>query len=319
MKISFVIPCYNSEKNIEKVVEEIISVVLQRDNYDYEFILVNDFSKDATEATIKKLSDKNSTIISISLARNFGQPNAILAGFQFATGDYIVVSDDDGQTPIDTLYSLIDELEKGKYDVVCGKYIDREQPSLFRRFGSKLNEKMSNWLIKKPENIYMSAYLVARPFVIKEIMKYKNPYPYISGLILRVTQNIGNVEVKQRGRKSGNSGYTFSKLLKLWINGFTAFSLKPLRISVLIGILFSFSGFIFGLITMIRKILNVNIQAGWSSIICINLIIGGVILLFLGMIGEYIGRIYMCINEQPQYVIKDVYQTTNSENTDFFE
>lgn len=305
MKISFIIPCYNSEHTIQAVVEEIDITVKKRIDFEYEIILVNDYSKDNTVMVIKELAEKNDNIIAISFAQNFGQPNAILAGFHYASGDYIVVSDDDGQTPVDHVYSMIDKLEKNNYDVVCGKYIEREQPSFFRRLGSRLNEKMSDWLIKKPEGVYMSVFLVARPFVIKEIIKYKNPYPYISGLILRVTQNIGNVEVKQRGRNSGSSGYTISKLLKLWLNGFTAFSLKPLRISVIVGFLLSMGGFLFGLFTIIRKLLNVNVQAGWSSIISLILIIGGVIILFLGMIGEYIGRIYMCINETPQYVIKE--------------
>ncbi len=304
MKISFVIPCYNSSKTIEAVVQEIIVTVQQRLEYDYEIILVDDYSKDDTAQVITSMAEKSEKIKAVLFAKNFGQPSAIMAGFQFVTGDYVVTSDDDGQTPINIIYEFIDKMNEEKFDVVCAKYIEREQPSAFRRFGSRMNEKMSNWLIKKPEGIYMSAYICARPFVIKELLKYKHSYPYLAGLILRVTQNIGNVETKQRERNIGNSNYTIKKLLHLWLNGFTAFSIRPLRVSVLVGIVCSGLGFLLALMTIVRKFININIQAGWSSMIALMLIIGGMILLSLGMIGEYVGRIYMCINDSPQYVIK---------------
>lgn len=306
MKISFVIPCYNSSQTIEGVVEEIRSTMKCRPEFCYEIILVNDFSKDHTAQVIKNLAQRSRDVKAISLARNFGQPSAILAGFHYVTGDYVVTLDDDGQTPIQQIFEFIDKLEEEQYDVVCAKYVQRAQPSGFRRLGSKLNEKMSDWLIKKPKGVYMSAFLCARRFVVDEIVRYKNSYPYLAGLVLRTTQNIGNVEVVQRERSAGTSNYNFKKLLQLWLNGFTAFSIKPLRISVIVGMGFAFCGFLVAAAAIIRKLLGVDVQVGWSSIIALMLIIGGVILLFLGMIGEYIGRIYMCINESPQYVIREV-------------
>lgn len=312
-KISFVIPCYNSSENIGIVIKEIVDTVSKRSEYDYEIILVNDYSKDNTASIIKEMAKKSNKIKAISLAKNFGQPSALLAGFSYVTGDYVITSDDDGQTPICQIFEFIDKLENEDYDVICGKYTEREQPSLFRRFGTRLNEKMSDWLIKKPKDVYMSAFLCARPFVIKEILKYKHSYPYLAGLILRTTQNIGNVEVKQRERHSGNSNYNFKKLFYLWLNGFTAFSIKPLRISVMVGMILSGCGFLMALVTIIRKLIQINIQTGWSSIVSLMLIIGGMILLFLGMIGEYIGRIYMCINESPQYVIREITDIKDSE------
>ena len=305
MKISFVIPCYNSSKNIEKVVKEIEDTVKTRQGYDYEIILVNDYSKDNTADVISRMARSDKHIKAVLLSRNFGQPSALMAGFSYVTGDYIVTSDDDGQTPINTVYDMIDKLENEKYDVICAKYMEREQPSLFRRFGTLINMKMTNWLIKKPKDVYMSAYICARPFVIRELLKYKNAYPYLAGLILRVTHNIGNIETKQRSRNSGNSNYGIKKLMKLWLNGFTAFSVKPLRVSVLIGVACSGVGFITAIVTIIRKLINMNIQAGWSSMFSVILIIGGMILLSLGMIGEYVGRIYMCINDAPQFIVKD--------------
>lgn len=306
MKLSFVIPCYNSSKNIHRVITEIQKTVVQREKFDYEVILVNDYSKDDTAKVIKELALNNPRIKAIDLAKNSGQPSAILAGFRFVTGDYIITADDDGQTPICQIYEFVDKLEEGNYDVVCAKYMERKQTTLFRRMGTRLNEIMSDWLIKKPKGVYMSVFLCARPFVIKEVLKYRHSYPYLAGLILRTTQNIGNVESVQRERNEGASNYTFKRLFFLWLNGFTAFSIKPLRVSVLFGVGFSGCGFIMALILIIRKLLLVNIQIGWSSLISAMLIIGGIILLFLGMIGEYIGRIYMCINEAPQYVIREI-------------
>ena len=160
----------------------------------------------------------------------------------------------------------------------------------------------------------MASFFMAKRYIIDEMIRYQQPYPYIAGLILRTTQNIGNLDMEQRERNSGSSGYNLGKLLKLWINGFTAFSIKPLRIAASLGVGFGVAGFVLAIITIIRKLLIANIQVGWSSLISVNLIVGGIILIFMGLIGEYIGRIYMCINETPQDVVKEVvqYETENT-------
>ena len=216
-----------------------------------------------------------------------------------------MTSDDDGQTPIDRVFDFYDELQKG-YDVVCARYTERNQPSFFRRMGSAMNRMMSDFLIEKPKDVYMAAVFMAKRFVIDEMTRYRHPYPYISGLLLRTTQNIGNVDVEQRSRVSGESGYTLAKLLRLWLNGFTAFSIKPLRVASITGFILALIGFATAIGTAIRKILVPTIAAGWSSMIAVLLLVGGLILIFLGLIGEYIGRIYMCINETPQFLIKDI-------------
>lgn len=313
MKISFVIPCYNSSKNIGGVLTEIQEAVRQKPEVKYEVILVNDCSKDNTAEVIKKLARKDPHVIAIDLAKNAGQPNALLAGFNHVSGDYIMTSDDDGQTPVGRVFDFLEEINKG-YDVVCARYTERNQPSLFRRMGTRLNTKMSDWLIEKPRGTYMASFFMAKRYIIDEMIKYQQPYPYIAGLILRTTQNIGNLDMEQRERNSGSSGYNLGKLLKLWINGFTAFSIKPLRIAAGLGAALGFGGFVLAIITIIRKLVVANIQVGWSSLISVNLIIGGIILIFMGLIGEYIGRIYMCINETPQYVVKEVVRHETRQN-----
>ncbi len=315
MKISFVIPCYNTTDVIYRVLEEISSEMEKRKEYGYEIILVNDASPDKSTLTrLQKVVDDNTEkeIILVDLARNSGQPNAILAGCRCASGDYVMTSDDDGQTPMDQTGKFIDTIGEG-YDVVCAKYTKRPQKSVIRRIGSKINQKMANMLIPRPDHIEMSTIFLAKKFVVDEIIKYDQPYAYISGLILRVTKNIGNVDVEQRERDEGSSGYTLSKLIRLWINGATAFSIKPLRIADGVGMTVAMIGFVTALVTIIKKLLFVNFQAGWSSLVSIMLILFGINLLVLGIAGEYIGRMYLCINKTPQAVIRSVYRKNTKE------
>ncbi|KAF5038587.1 Undecaprenyl-phosphate 4-deoxy-4-formamido-L-arabinose transferase [anaerobic digester metagenome] len=302
-KLSFVIPCYGSELTLEEVIRELIDTVHNKSEYEYEIILVNDCSPDNVSKKINLLCQKYNNIISIDLARNFGQHAALMAGYSYCTGEIIISLDDDGQTPIDEVFSLIDKLSEG-YDVVYGSFNEKKHNS-FRNFGSHINDLMAEVLIDKPKDLKVSSYFVARKFIIDEILKYKNSYPYILGLILRSTRNICDVQVNHRRRIHGTSGYSFKKLLSLWLNGFTAFSVKPLRSATIIGFICALIGFLFGSYTVIHKLLNPSTPAGYSSIMAVILFIGGMIMLMLGLIGEYIGRIYISINNSPQYVIRE--------------
>ncbi|MCI9426553.1 MAG: glycosyltransferase family 2 protein [Eubacterium sp.] len=304
-KVGFVIPCYKSEKTIGMVVDEIEEAITNLD-YEYEIILVNDYSPDNTFETIKRLADKNQRIIAVNLAKNFGQHAAIMAGFHYLSDDTDIICclDDDGQTPANEIGKLIFKLDEG-YDVVYAKY-DTKEHSLFRNFGSKVNSIMAEYLIGKPKNLFISSYFVARRFVIDEMKEYEHSYPYLIGLVLRTTSNITNVNVVHRSRMVGESGYNLKKLMKLWLNGFTAFSIQPLRVATLLGFLFAFGGFVFVIYAIINKFMNPHVPMGWSSVIAAIFLIGGSILLVLGMIGEYVGRIYICMNRSPQFVIRDV-------------
>lgn len=311
--ISFVIPCYRSQNTIETVVKEIQDTVKTRKGFDFEIVLVNDCSPDGVWDVIAKLSKENDNIIGINFAKNFGQHSALLAGYHYCSGDYVVSLDDDGQTPACEVYSLIDELEKG-YDVVYASYGEVHQ-NIIRKLGSRFAKAMSDYMfdVKAKDNNQGSSYFVARRFIIQEVIKYGNPYPYMGGLVFRATRNIGFVFVEHRDRMEGRSGYSLRGLINLWLNGFTAFSIKPLRLGSYAGFFFAFVGFIYALITIIRKLfITPNMEAGWSSIISIILIIGGIIMIMLGLIGEYVGRIYICINNSPQYVIKEIKGNENS-------
>lgn len=305
-KISFVIPCYNSTNTIGRVVQEIKEVMNNSMNkYDYEIILVNDGSPDGTTYdAILELVKTEKYIKGVNLARNFGQPSAVMAALNQATGDYVVCGDDDGQTPFNELDKLFQKIEEG-YDLVEAKYAVREKRSLFRKLGTVLNESMATWLIAKPHGLELTTYWVTRRFVVDQMISYPNSFPYLGGLMLRATQNACNVNVTHRERLSGKSGYSLKKMIELWLNGFTSFSIKPLRIATWVGIIIAAGGFLYGLTIIIMKLAGAAVNAGYSSIMAVNLFMFGVLLCFMGLIGEYVGRIYISLNNAPQFVIKD--------------
>ena len=283
-------------------------------DYSFEIILVNDCSPDDTFAEIVNLANVYDNIVGIDLAKNSGQHAALMAGFRNCSGDLIVCLDDDGQTPANEVDKLIQKIEEG-YDVVYASY-ENKQHSGFRNFGSKLNSKMTEIMLGKSKELFISSYFVAKRFIIDEMIRYEGSYPYVIGLVLRSTKKIGNVPVNHRQREIGNSGYTLPKLFSLWMNGFTSFSVKPLRVANYLGGFSAILGFLYVLCIIIRYFIFHSAPLGWSSTTALILIIGGIILMVLGMIGEYIGRIYMCINSTPQYVIREVVTQKDEKNKD---
>lgn len=301
--VSFVIPCYRSEQTIGGVVEEINSTMADLPQYTYEIILVNDASPDNTFEAIRDLCQKQSNICGINLAKNFGQHAALMAGFHYVHGEIVVCLDDDGQTPANEVDKLLNGIEEGA-DVVYARYTTK-QHSAFRNFGSKVNELMTRVMLGKPKELYISSYFAAKRFVVEEMIRYQNPYPYVIGLVLRSTKKIINMEVTHREREVGTSGYTIGKLLNLWFNGFTAFSVKPLRLATVMGIASACVGFLYGIYTIIKKFVNPDVVIGFSALMAAIVFFGGLILLMLGIIGEYIGRIYISLNNSPQFVIRE--------------
>ncbi len=303
MKYSFVIPCYNSEKTIGGVVDEIREEMHTLNEVDYEILLVNDYSRDHTRDVIFSLAENDPRVKAISMAKNSGQDAACLAGYRYSTGDYVVSLDDDGQHPVNELDRMINKLQEG-YDVVIAHYPSKKH-SVFRNWGSRVNDLMEVELLGKPKELYIGSFFIARRFIIDKVTEYPNPYPYIRGLLLSSTANIANVDVDHRERAAGKSQYTFKKLVKLWMNGFTSFSVKPLRIATFIGLMIALIGFIFAVYAVVIKLLHPETAAGWASLMAVMTMIGGAILCTLGIIGEYIGRIYISINRVPQYVVKE--------------
>lgn len=311
-KISFLIPCYGSEKTVGIVIKEIDETVSKNDKYDYEIIAINDHSPDNVWNVLKEIAQTNKKVKLINLAKNMNRPGALMAGMSKVTGDYIVLMDDDGQCPMENLWELIKPLEEG-HDVAIAKYPSYKQ-SLFKSFGTIVNRKMTEIIMDKPKGMAFTNFSAMKRYIVEEITKYKNPYPYLTGLLLRTTSDIVNVQMEERERITGSTNFTFKKMLNLWINGFTAFSIKPLRISTIIGFITAAIGFIYGIYVIIHKLfIHTSIAQGYSSTMAVILFIGGIIMMMLGMIGEYIGRIYISINNSPQYVIKETVNFKNKQ------
>lgn len=302
-KISFVIPCYRSAKTIGGVVAEIQDTMASMPEYVYDIFLVNDCSPDDTYEVIRALCRQNGNITGISLAKNFGQHAALMAGLRRSDGDIVVCLDDDGQTPADEVGKLLAGIENGS-DVVYASY-ENKRHNAFRNFGTWMNDIMTRVMLGKPRELHLTSYFAAKRFVVDSMLEYENSYPYIIGLVLRATRNITNVPVSHRSREIGTSGYTMKKLLGLWFNGFTAFSILPLRIATVIGVTFAGAGFLYGIYTIVKKLVNPGVPLGFSSLMAAVVFIGGMLMIMLGLIGEYIGRIYISINNSPQYVIRE--------------
>lgn len=303
-KISFVIPCYHSAQTVGNVVRDIVDTVLMRSEFQYEIILVNDNPPDDTWRVICEMCRNNPNIHGICFTKNFGQHAALMAGYRKVTGDIVVSLDDDGQNPPQEMFKLIDALNE-KTDLVYAKYIQKKR-SLFRNFGSKVNDWMAQWLLNKPKELYLASYYAAKRFIIDEMVKCENPFPYIDGLALRSTSEYINVDIVHKERAAGNSGYSIGKLIGLWMNGLTSFSVKPLRIATFSGFCISLFGLVLAIIIIIQKlILKDAVSAGWPSLMTVVLILDGAIMIMLGLVGEYVGRIYVTMNKSPQYVIKD--------------
>ena len=304
--ISFVIPCYRSSQTLPGVIQEIKDTMKTLKNYEYEIVLVNDSSPDDTFCVITGLCRENDNITGINLARNFGQHAALMAGFHYVKGDVVVCLDDDGQTPACEVGRLLAGIEEGA-DVVYAKY-NHKHHSGFRNFGSHVNEVMTRIMLGKPKDLYVSSYFAAKRFVVDEMIRYEYAYPYVIGLVLRTTKNIVNVEIDHRDRQAGESGYTLKKLLGLWFNGFTAFSVKPLRVATVTGTICALCGFAYGIYTIIKKIFiqPPDLVIGFSALMSVIVFMGGMLMLMLGLVGEYMGRMYVSMDNSPQYVIREI-------------
>ena len=306
INISIVIPVYNSETTIGKLVESLINDLSNR--YNLEIILVNDSSKDNSELACIDLYNKNKNIVRFySLAKNVGEHNAVMAGLNKVTGDYVVIMDDDFQNPVDEVTNLVDCALGNNYDVIY-TYYDKKEHNFFRNLGSKFNDKAANYMLRKPRDLYLSSFKIINSFLVKEIIKYDLPYPYIDGLILRATNNIGTLKVQHEDRKTGKSGYNMRKLISLWLNMFTNFSILPLRFAVILGFAFSIIGLILGVKTLLEKLDDPTLPIGFASIAVSIFVFAGIQLLAIGMIGEYIGRIFISQNKKPQFTIRKKFE-----------
>lgn len=310
--ISFIIPCYRSEGSVGLVIDEIREMVGQRSGFDYQVVAVNDCSPDGTLGVIADIARADSRVTAVDLAKNVGRHNALMCGCRLATGDFVVFCDDDQQCPLDRLWDLLEPLlrdsSEGGFDVSIARYAKKTQAG-WKNAGSKLNDAVATWLLGKDPNLKFSNFSAMKAFVKDEVIKYTNPYPYLSGLMLSSTARVCNVDMEERERTIGTGNYSFRRSVRLWMNSFTSFSVKPLRIATFFGFLLAFLGALSAALVVVRKLLVPTVALGYSSTMAAMLFIGGMIMLMLGLIGEYVGRIYLSLNNLPQYVVREVYRS----------
>ncbi|ABW67099.1 glycosyltransferase family 2 protein [Desulfosudis oleivorans] len=312
VKLSIVVPVYQSADILPKLVEEVLAAVEPLGLADrFELLLVNDASPDQSWPVIQSLARSHAFIRGISLRRNFGQHNALMAGLNHVNGDFVVMMDDDLQHPPDAIGDLLDALEQG-YDVCYTRYRHRRH-ALWKQVGSRFNDWVATRLLDKPKNLYLSSFKAMRKEITREIVKYDGPYAYLDGLILDVTRSITVVEIAHQPRYAGESNYTLRRLLSLWLKMATGFSVFPLRLATYAGFLLSALSFIMMAFFVIQKLLYPEIPRGWASLIATILFLGGMQTFFLGLIGEYLGRTYLKLNQKAQFVVGSTTWDRNSD------
>ncbi|MHB1034270.1 MAG: glycosyltransferase family 2 protein [Pirellulales bacterium] len=299
--VSIVIPVYRGEKTVGRLVHTLQDAL--GTTYDLEIVLVNDGSPDDSAAVCRQLAAESRAVKFVNLSGNFGEHNAVMAGLNHASGDYAVIMDDDFQNPPEEVVKLVEEIRLG-YDVVYS-YYEKKRHSFLRNLGSRFNDRVANLLLNKPRNLYLSSFKAVSRFVIDELIRYDGPYPYIDGLILRFTRNYSRVLVRHEPRAEGRSSYTPWKLAALWLNMSTSFSVLPLRLASGAGFAFAIVGVLIAMGFAIEKLEHPELPVGWASLIVTLLITSGVQLFALGMIGEYVGRLFLKESGRPQFVVRE--------------
>jgi len=311
--LSLVVPVYNGSRTIGPLVERIAMVFAST---TFEIVLVNDGSEDDSEMACTKLTEKfPQNVTFVHLSRNFGEHSAVLAGLSHARGRYVAVLDDDGQNPPEEVARMLEALKSNNFDVVYGHYIEKKH-SWFRNAGSRFNDRIATIMLHKPKDLYLSSFKIMNRFLVDEIIKYRGPYPYTDGLIYRATRKIGQLPVEHRASVSGPSRYTFRKLVRLWLNMFLNFSIKPLRLSVYVGLFASCLSIVALIAILIDKFwITPNLTVGIPTVLGSIVFFAGIQLMILGLVGEYLGRLYLDQTGTPQYIVRYTMQAGSKEGT----
>jgi undecaprenyl-phosphate 4-deoxy-4-formamido-L-arabinose transferase len=301
--LSFVIPLYHSADTIGSVVREIEALEIEG---GHEIVLVHDGSGEPTATVCRQiLREAKVPITLVEHARNYGEHNAVLTGWRHALGAHIVNLDDDGQHPPTEAVRLWRHAVATGLDVVFGHY-EEKQHSTWRNFGSWFTNRMTDWALDKPHGFYLSSFRCVNAFVARQVVAYAGPYPYIDGLLLQVTQRIGSIPVRHEARAAGTSTYTFRRLVRLWLSAWINFSVLPLRVATVAGIVIAIIGvFALGWVVWLYS-QSRGPEYGFGWLMASLLIFSGAQLVMLGLIGEYVGRMFLTINQRPQAVVRDV-------------
>jgi len=304
--ISVVIPVYNGARTIGPLVDRLLEALRER---TVQVVLVDDGSLDASDEVCRAVSARHAGVVTyVMLGRNFGEHNAVMAGLWHARGDYVVIMDDDFQNPPEEVGRLIDHALQHRYDIVY-THSPVKHHHWFRNLGSRLNDRLATFMLSKPRDLYLSSFKCMSRFLVDQVLKYRGPYPYIDGLALRCTRNIGTLQVRHAPRRDGRSNYTLRKLLRLWLNMFVNFSVMPLRVSTVVGLAASVLGLALGVEAFIERLVRPDVPVGWASVLVPVVLLSGVQLIMLGLFGEYLGRLFLTENQTPQFVVREVVES----------
>lgn len=300
--LSIVVPVYRSAAILPKLVEQIHAEMIKEGfSDDFELLLVSDASPDNSWQVISALARTHSFIRGISLRRNFGQHNAIMAGLNHVSGEFVVLMDDDLQHPPHAIGDIVRALKEG-YDVCYTNYLNR-QHATWKKLGSQFNDWVATHLLGKPKGLYLSSFKGMRREIVDEVIRYDGPYAYVDGLILDVTRSITTIDIEHGARHEGEGNYNISRSVALWLKMATSFSVLPLRLASFAGFALAALSLLMILYVIVEKLLHPELPAGWASLIATILFIGGIQTLCIGMMGEYLGRTYLKLNHKPQFVV----------------
>jgi glycosyltransferase involved in cell wall biosynthesis len=299
--LSIVIPVYEGAPTIGTLVH---SLTRLSPFGGFEIILVNDGSSDNSDAIcVDLVRDATVPMLYVEHGRNFGEHNAVMTGLRHARGSYVVTMDDDLQNPVDEVVRIYDHARLNDWDVVYSRYAVTAQPG-WRRVCSRFANKIADWLLDKPSGLYLSSFRCMSAFVVKAVTRYSGPYPYIDGLIMQSTRRIDSMEVLHMPRTRGQSNYTMRRLIRLWLNLVTSFSLVPLRLAVWAGAAMATGGGIGAVAVVVEALTSRSIPSGWASTMTVLLLVSGVQSIILGILGEYVGRTFLSASAKPQAIVR---------------
>lgn len=308
--LSIVVPVYNGANSVPTLVDALSRLEVEG---GLEIVLVNDCSPDNSLAVCRELCAANSVALSVvNLSRNYGEHNAVMAGLKNARGAHIITMDDDLQNPPEEVLRLWRHTRDGGFDVVYTYYAEKQHES-WRNLGSRFTNWCADHLLDKPKGLYLSSFRCMSAFLARTVVDHDGPFPYIDGLIMQITQNIGRLQVAHLPRAEGRSNYTLARLFRLFLSMFLNFSVIPLRVGTMVGVAMAGLGVLGFVVVLVEALISADRPQGWASLMAAVLLLAGVQLIMLGLVGEYLGRMFLAVNKRPQFVVRDVQRNEKAE------